>query len=544
VNQKVETQKGQFVASRRLREQAEARLRAAHRGRFDAQADDDSRLVNELQVHQAELEMQNDELRRVQAELETSRDRFVELYDFAPVGYLTLDTEGVIQEANLTAARMLGLNRINLPGTLLNSFATAKSQDTLYLHQRGVFAAESRQTCELVLRKPDGSTFAAALESIALAGMRDGNRRCLVALSDITERRQAEAELKDGQSRLASIVNSAMDGIITTDSARRILVFNAAAEKIFGWPADQVMGLSLDRLIPERFRTEHARHVKAFHRTGSTQHLMGRQGTILGLRADGTEIPLETSISQIEAGGQTLITLILRDITERLKTEAAQRLMPRRLARAHDDERARFSRELHDQTGEEIAFFQLQVQTLMNDPSVSGPVRKRLTRLAELMRDLARNIHRIARELAPAVLNELGLDKALRHHVSEWANKTGTRTTYRSRGVGRARRVALLAETSLFRIAQEALHNVWKHARASKVSVSLQRNPGLLQLIIKDNGRGFHPQAVGKTAAEQDRLGLVGMRERAALVGGTLDIQSKPRKGTVVSVSVPLPDKE
>lgn len=125
------------------------------------------RLVHELRVHQVELETQNEELRIAQAELGLSRDRFNDLYDFAPIGYLTLDEEATIREANLTLVNLLGVERRRLIGSKLSRFIARESQDTLYLHLQAVRSGPSTQRCELTLRRADGSTFAAQLDSIS-----------------------------------------------------------------------------------------------------------------------------------------------------------------------------------------------------------------------------------------------------------------------------------------------------------------------------------------------------------------------------------------
>ncbi|MEX2218768.1 MAG: ATP-binding protein [Phycisphaerales bacterium] len=129
------------------------------------------------------------------------------------------------------------------------------------------------------------------------------------------------APQSEREARLLSVIESAMDAIITVDESQRIVMFNPAAERIFGVPVAEALGSPLDRLIPERFRRGHGEHIRAFGRTGVTMRSMGRLGTISGVRADGTEFPIEASISQATAGGQRLFTVILRDVSERKKLQ-------------------------------------------------------------------------------------------------------------------------------------------------------------------------------------------------------------------------------
>jgi two-component system sensor kinase FixL len=171
--------------------------------------------------------------------------------------------------------------------------------------------------------RKDGSRFWA---EVVVTALRDDSGRlrgfCKVT-RDVSVRKQAEESLRQSEERHAAIINSAMDAIITVDNNQRIIVFNAAAEKIFGCPAAEAIGQSLDRFIPERFRGAHRRHVQTFGSTGATSRTMYSPGTLHGRRANGEEFPLEATISQATIGGEKLYTVILRDLTQRKQTEAA-----------------------------------------------------------------------------------------------------------------------------------------------------------------------------------------------------------------------------
>ena len=143
------------------------------------------------------------------------------------------------------------------------------------------------------------------------------------AVMDITERKASQEDLRRSQQQLAGVIGSAMDAIITIDDKQRIILFNGAAERMFLFPAEDAIGQPLDRFIPERFRAGHNHHVKDFGNTHVTRRSMGTLGALYGLRADGEEFPIEASISQIESDGQKLYTVILRDVSERKRSEEA-----------------------------------------------------------------------------------------------------------------------------------------------------------------------------------------------------------------------------
>jgi hypothetical protein len=149
---------------------------------------------------------------------------------------------------------------------------------------------------------------------------------------DITERKESERALRESEARLAGIINSAMDAVISVDDRQRVILFNAAAEKMFGYSAAEVMGRAISILIPVRFRASHERHIHRFGMTGETDRAMGALGAISGLRRNGEEFPIEASISQIEIGPKKLFTVILRDITERVRADVALRESREQLA--------------------------------------------------------------------------------------------------------------------------------------------------------------------------------------------------------------------
>ena len=160
--------------------------------------------------------------------------------------------------------------------------------------------------------------------------------------------------------------------------------------------------------------------------------------------------------------------------------------------------------------------------------------------MARLTDDLARSVHQIAWELRPSVLDDLGLSRALRRYLTGWSKMTQVPVDFQCSGLRGLKRAKPVVEITLYRIAQEALQNVWKHSRARRVSVLLQRRTEDVLLIVEDDGQGFNADNLLKDN-RRGQLGLTGMYERAALVGGNVAIESRPRKGTCIFVSIPLP---
>jgi len=359
-----------------------------------------------------------------------------------------------------------------------------------------------------------------------------------VILRDITERLQAVERQARLSARLSGLLDSAMDAIITVDERQRIVLYNRAAERIFGWTSEQAMGGPLEKLMPERFRSSHGAHVHRFDRTGTTSRRMG-DGTILfGQRANGEEFPMEASISQLDSAEGKLFTVILRDISERVR---AQEELSSFAAEAHnlrEGEKARIARELHDELAQSLTA--LKMDTIWLRDNAPAEPDKAVAKLADMVTMLDTTVaatRRIAADLRPLLLDDLGLAPAIEWLAHNFTQRTGVPCEV---SVDEDLELEEPYATAVFRIVQESLANVGKHARASEAGVVIARTGQAVMLEVRDNGQGF----VTASPRKPHSLGLMGLRERAHLLKGAVAIDSQPGKGTRVQVRIPVQDGE
>ena len=326
-------------------------------------------------------------------------------------------------------------------------------------------------------------------------------------------------------SRLESIVDSAMDAIITVDEAQRVVYFNRTAEQLFGLPRAAALGAPLERFIPARFRTAHTRHVEQFGRTGVTSRRMGDVTTLWALRADGTEFPIEASISQAGGADGRFYTVILRDIT--LRHELAARVLE-----AREEEKTLIARELHDELGQLLTALKMDLAWL-RERLAPQELRERADEMGRLLDQTVAATRRISADLRPLMLDDLGLAEAATWLVDEFGKRSGVRCELELDGIA-ALEIAKAVATALYRALQESLTNIARHAGAAHAWVRLRAAGGRIELEIEDDGRGIAAEQIAKPRS----LGLKGMRERFTYLGGSFEVGRAPRGGTRVRVSV------
>jgi len=367
----------------------------------------------------------------------------------------------------------------------------------------------------------------------------------LAAMAFLLREQRHEAELataaRESDDQLRAMVDSAMDAIITIDSERRVVVFNPAAQRMFGYSAEEVRGSRLDRFLPERLRAVHERNVAAFRESGVTARMKKARMEIVGLRSDGTEFPLESTIAQVAIGGQTMFTAILRDISERRRAEDELRESNRQLRElatslqaVREEERTSIARELHDELGQQLLRLRMDLSWLESRLKNLAPaLHDKVVSMKEFVVATVDVLRHVTTRLRPPLLDDLGLAEAARWQLNEFAQRTGIEVTSSIAidDMDLDQRTAI----NVFRILQESLTNVARHARATQVSVSLARTEDGLSLEISDNG-------CGTELRDKPQLGhgLVGIRERTLLLGGRMEIASAPGEGFTLRVRIPL----
>lgn len=390
-------------------------------------------LIHELQVHAEEITVQNEQLLKAQGEIEEARDRFADLYDFAPIGYLTLDHHGIITEINLAGATLLGRARSFLVQMPLASLIARDQRDRLQRFLSQAREPHQATTTVEVTARTDGQRI---LQLVARPGSAGGEGQLFTAMVDVTDERRLESERRDALER-----------------------------------------------------------------------------------------------------EQTRAAELTTEVGERIAAEARIKSLLERLVTAQEEERSRIARNLHDHLGQQLTALRLTLSTLRDEDSLSHEARERMEMAEKMVARLDHDVDLLAWDLRPITL-DLGLSQAIGELVRQWTAMTEIPAEVHQ-STPTDLHLDPRAEANVYRIVQEALNNISKHADATHVSVLLEQRTNEALVIIEDNGRGFDPERAAQSQHQHAGMGLLGMRERAALFDGTVQIESAPGQGTTVFVRIP-----
>jgi PAS domain S-box-containing protein len=403
------------------------------------------------------LELQNEELRQSKADVEAGLEKFSDLYDFAPVGYFSLDEQGSMLEVNLTGAELLGTEKARLAGRRFQLFVAPQFRPAFNVFLEGIFAGREKRSCEVSLLSADHVAFWADLQAMSASSRGGAPQRCLMAIVDITARKQAE------------------------EAQRRIDILGATNRKL-------------------------------------RDEIIRRQAVEMSLRKS------EQRAHQLLGHSRNL--------------QSKLRQMSHQIFLVQENQRKEISRELHDEISQLLLSINVHLAILDSNAAINPKsIRRNIARVRWLVEKSVRIVHDFARELRPPMLDDLGLIPALNTYITDFSKRKSLKIQFTAfSGVeafeGDKR-------TVLYRITQEALANVAKHARASVVKVLIMKAREGVCLEISDNGKSFD---VGRLSSAEwgDRLGLTGMRERVEMVGGRFSVESKSGAGTTIRAEIPF----
>jgi two-component system CheB/CheR fusion protein len=512
---------------------------------------------------------------RAEQAVRQSEEQFRRSIEDAPIPMIMQAEDGEVLQISRTWTELTGYTRNdvrNFESWLTQAYGEGAEQVRNHVHE--IFKGERKTlNVEFPIHTRAGKVRRWSFSASSPGTLRDGRRFIVGMASDITDRKQAEDALRKfnegGRLMMETIEDYA---VITSDVEGRIETWSVGAERFFGYPEEEAIGQSGSIIF-----TPEDREKGADLQEMQTAREVGRASDERWhLRKDGTRVYVSGALYAMRDADGTLTgyTKIARDLTERvraeeelrrahdelevrvrertfelakanesLRDEISERMrtekerfrLLRQIVRAQEDERRRIARDIHDHLGQQMTALRLNLAGLDETYGNDEEAGRKLEQTKAIAERLDADVDFLAWELRPAALDDIGLAEAVSNYVTQWSKHSGVEAQFHTTGMENER-LSPETETNLYRIAQEALNNTLKYAQAKRADVLLERRGEHVVLIVEDDGVGFDP----KLAETDQGLGLIGMRERAVLVGGSLEIESKPNQGTTIFARVPV----
>jgi PAS domain S-box-containing protein len=525
-------------------------------------------------VNVDELLHQIAEQRRTASFLRESEHRWYNIFAAASVGLAELSLQGRCTRVNDSFCALLGRSRSDLLTSRLDALVHGEELASAVECLRRTSVTGERTCIDNRYMQPRGAVLWANTQFTCLRDLSSRPCAILMVVVDLTERRRTQAVLLRSEAEFRALFEVAAVGIAQINALEGSFIrFNRRFVEMIGLNEFKLQRLHLLELVDPLDAPDVRLALQRTAELGNDEHT----GPKRILRANGVShwVDLTVTLVQAYGGEPPSLLVILQDVDARVRmeqeislarddlearvlartaeldalnrelsievhqrerSEQARRELLGQLVTAQEDERRRISRELHDTIGQHVTGLILGLKSLERS-ELEEKSRETLTRLQELAVVLGKEVHEMALQLRPTALDDLGLKRAVENLVEQWSQLTGVHVDYHVVGLDE-NRVAGEIETAVYRITQEALHNVRKHTAATHASVVLERKAQLLTVIIEDNGCGFDMDASVRPGRRP--LGVVGMRERAALLNGELRIESAEGAGTTVFLSIPI----
>ena len=468
---------------------------------------------------------------RTEEALRQSERDYRGLFENAHDAIIVLAPNGeTVLEVNQRACEIYGFSRSEFIGMSLETVSQdiargrVRVKETL---EHGTF-----YNFETVQYRKDGTEM--SLDINASVVDYKGVRAILSINRDITERKRAEEALRESEARHHAILKAQPDLMFSLSTKGVFLDFHAKSQRDLLLPPEQFLGKNMRDVLPLELADKIADCFK--------QVTESSEPCIIEF-----SLPIGDDVRYYEARivrcGTDEILCVSRNITERKQAEKERTQLLRRLVVAQEEERHRIARELHDYMGQYLAALMLELKLLKDSSQAAPHIQSAISKLQEMTAEFSQGVRHLALELRPPALEDLGLHAALSNYLERWWERYGIIVDLHTNGLLN-RRFPAYAEIALYRVVQEALNNVLKHAQAQHVSLVLEYRGGRVLAIIEDDGCGFNVDAALNAPVAERRLGLTGMRERVESAGGTLGIESSPGVGTTLVVRIPVSSKK
>ncbi len=489
-------------------------------------------LINKYLLNEIE------ERKKIEKSLRESQDRHRIIFDGSRDAIFITGANGSLLIFNRSACQLTGYDSDELKNLKLSDLYINMDEDQHHDYYHRICSGQAISGEAEILRK-DGKTVFIEFSSrkIVITG-----ETCTHTIArDVTARKKSEDALRRSVAKYRELVQNTNSIIIRYDPLGHITFFNEYARKFFGFSEKEILGLNiLGSIIP--WRSSSGRDYRSLMRDFLKHPEQYPTYEIENIRRDGTRTWVAWTNKTVWDNRHRIVEIMSVgvDVTQRKQAQDQVQFLTHQLIKAQENERLKISRDLHDHIAQDLSTLKIGLETLFKDQS--NDVKRKLDGLSDILQRSIAAVRDMAYDLRPPGLDQLGLVKTLYLYCEDFSKSGGVEIDFAAAGVDELP-MEYEMEINIYRLIQEALNNIKRHAGASHVMIRLVASSPDIVIRIKDDGKGFNVKARRKQALEEKRMGLQSMVERVRLLDGKIQFQSKPNMGTYIRIEIPLKER-
>ncbi|RZB37784.1 MAG: hypothetical protein SRB2_00886 [Desulfobacteraceae bacterium Eth-SRB2] len=482
----------------------------------------------------------HDVTERKQAEeaLRESAEKYRTLLEITSEGCWLINPELKTIEVNAALCKMLGYSQEEMIGKTPFDFVDDENRK-IFIEQTSKISVTDHRSYEIALKKKNGQDLPTYFNATTIKGKSGEVLGSFAFITDITEKKRAEKALKKSEEQYRNIFKNIQDVYYEVTLDGIIIEASPSIEEISRYKREEIIGKSLsDIYVDPKNRDEFLKELLKNEKVTDHEALM--------IDKDGSQIhcSITAKLVRDKQGNPVKIIGSLRNITERKQAEEHINILTQELMRTQESERQRISRDLHDHVAQELSAVKIGFETFFDhQPAIPPEIRRRVSEMSRTLQESIKAVRDVSYDLRPPTLDEMGLVETLVQYCNDFSESNGINVDFHSAGMKNLK-LDFDTEINLYRLIQESLTNIKKHADADHVTIRLVTAYPNIILRIEDNGKGFDVQKRLATISKEKRMGIRSMEQRAKLIQGEMEIQSKLMQGTKIYITLPYKDNK